>query len=91
MSDDDKELHVIRMVDQINTVIGGEDLAQACTALTLAVASMIINTSKDEKERLIQSREFARQLEDYALRGDIVEWIKMNTTHISKPTMGSKQ
>ena len=43
MSDDGEEaqLHVIRMVDQINGVIAGETTATACTALTIAVAAMV--------------------------------------------------
>jgi hypothetical protein len=85
MSDDSEEaqLHVIRMVDQINGVIAGETTATACTALTIAVAAMIVNTATDGKDRISQAREFARQLEQYALRDDIVEWIKAHTTQVS--------
>jgi predicted DNA-binding protein with PD1-like motif len=83
MSDEEGQRRVIRMVDQINKVLAGEDIASACTALTISVASMIINTATSENDRIDQAREFAKQLEGYALRGDIVEWIKAHTTHIS--------
>lgn len=90
MTEEERQEHVVHLVEGIHAVISGEEIALACTALTIAVAAVIINTSKGEKDRLVQSREFAQQLEDYALRGDIVEWIKANTTYVSSVS-GSKQ
>jgi hypothetical protein len=83
MNDDDNANHIICMVDQINSVLAGEDLASAHTALTLTVAAMIVSTTSERKERIAQAREFAKQLEAYALRDDMVEWIKSRTTHIA--------
>ena len=56
----------------VNAEIGG-----------IALENMIVNTATDGKDRISQAREFARQLEQYALRDDIVEWIKAHTTQVS--------
>jgi hypothetical protein len=80
---DERQDYVVRLVDQINGLLAGEDNAEACTALTLAVACQIISTDKGKQDRIGQAHAFAEQLEGFVLRDDMVEWIKSNTTHIT--------
>lgn len=76
--DTDARDRVIQMVDRINTVLSGEDMAEAHTALTLAVACQIIASDENGglKGRVAQARTFAGQLDLFLKREDIVKFIK---------------
>jgi 3,4-dihydroxy-2-butanone 4-phosphate synthase len=85
MTEDERQEHVIVLVNQINGVLGGEGVAETATALTLSVICHIVATSRSAEERAQQAGVFARQVEDYLRREDIVEWIRANTTSFPKP------
>jgi glycerol-3-phosphate cytidylyltransferase-like family protein len=82
------EARVVALVTQINRVVAGLPVAEAQTALTLAVVCSIIVTAKDtELDRATMAKEFGKQVFDYVNRADIVEWIKTGThwpTQISR-------
>ena len=75
--------YVVGLVDQINRVLAGEDIAEAQTALTIAVACQIVATTEDKDDIRKMARGFASQLDAFVRREDIVEWIKHSTTHFT--------
>jgi len=66
---------VLALVDAINTILSGVDLAEAHTALTLAVVVGIVSTA-DAGERKQAAEIFTEQVRAYIARPDIIEWIE---------------
>lgn len=83
--DDKRQDYVVGLVNQINRVLDGEDYAEVCTALTLAVACSIVATS-DRKDVVRSARGFTQQLEEFLSREDIVDWIRHGTTFVPSTT-----
>jgi hypothetical protein len=75
---DDENFHVFDLVNQITTILAGEEIAVQCSALTLASACLIIAT-EEHGNRVEQAREFAKQLEYHMRSDDFVNWIKQTT------------
>jgi 3,4-dihydroxy-2-butanone 4-phosphate synthase len=84
----DQQDHVIELVNQVNAVLAGEELAETATTLTLSVICHIVATSDTPENRLVQAREFARQVNEYIRREDIIEWVKNSVTYIQRPKKG---
>jgi len=74
--DEEAQQRVMGLVNQINRALGGQDMAEAQTALTIAVACMIVSTASGRKDRFAQVRSFTGHLEGFLKREDFVEWIK---------------
>ena len=55
-------------------------MAEAQTALTLAVACQIVSCTEDKGTVVQMAQGFARQLDELVRREDIVDWIKYSTT-----------
>jgi len=80
-----RQNYVVGLVSQINNVLAGEDMAEAATALTLAVVCQMVTVAPtNSEERVAQADAFAAQVRDYVRRDDIVEWIRHCTTHIQR-------
>jgi hypothetical protein len=88
-NDQERQEHVVGLVGQINHVLSGEHMADGQTALTLAVVCQIVACGGDHTMMVKMARGFARQLEEFVRREDIVEWIEHSIT--SFPTTGRKQ
>jgi hypothetical protein len=73
---DIQQLNVIAYVNKINELLMGTDLAEAETALTLAVVSMVVFSHPDREERLRAGAGFTHQVQRFLERDDIVRWIK---------------
>ncbi len=80
--DEERQNYVIGLVNEINRILAGEDNAETCTALMLAVTCQIVATSSTNEERAAQARGFAEQLNDSLTREEVVEWISAHTMHI---------
>jgi hypothetical protein len=81
--DERRQDYVIGLVNHINSVLNGENVAEAQTALTIAVACQIVATTEDKDQVVQMAHGFARQLDEFVRREDIVEWIKYSTTHFT--------
>jgi len=84
MDEEQQYERVIGMVNQIMTVLAGQDDAEATTALTLAVVTTIVAHAKDDADCKAQAKVFTQQVYDYADRRDIVDWIRAGKHHVPK-------
>jgi hypothetical protein len=75
MNDDQREERVLGLVNAISDVVAGVELAEAHTALTLAVVVGIV-TMIEPAERTIAAEAFSQQVRAYVARPDIIEWIE---------------
>jgi hypothetical protein len=79
---------VIRLTDKILSVLAGFDMAEAQTALTLAVITMMCADDRgNAANRLRQADGFAQQVRDFIQREDVVAWIEASIV----PTTRSRQ
>ena len=79
---------VIRLTDKILSVLAGFDMAEAQTALTLAVITMMCAHDRgNAANRLQQADGFAQQVRDFIQREDVVAWIETSIV----PTTRSRQ
>jgi len=79
---------VIRLTDKILSVLAGFDMAEAQTALTLAVITMMCAHDRgNAANRLQQADGFAQQVRDFIQREDVVTWIEASIV----PTTRSRQ
>ena len=79
---------VIRLTDKILSVLAGFDMAEAQTALTLAVITMMCAHDRgNAANRLQQADGFAQQVRDFIQREDVVAWIEASIV----PTTRSRQ
>jgi hypothetical protein len=88
VSDDAEQEHVVFLASKISSVLAGEQVANACTALTLAVAVQIIATGEEGdglEDYLDASRGFVASLQQFLRQKDVVDWLKANIVHL-EPT-----
>ena len=79
---------VIRLTDKILSVLAGFDMAEAQTALMLAVITMMCAHDRgNAANRLQQADGFAQQVRDFIQREDVVAWIETSIV----PTTRSRQ
>jgi len=79
---------VIPLTDKILSVLAGFDMAEAQTALTLAVITMMCAHDRgNAANRLQQADGFAQQVRDFIQREDVVTWIEASIV----PTTRSRQ
>jgi len=79
---------VIPLTDKILSVLAGFDMAEAQTALTLAVITMMCAHDRgNAANRLQQADGFAQQVRDFIQREDVVAWIETSIV----PTTRSRQ
>ena len=79
---------VIPLTDKILSVLAGFDMAEAQTALTLAVITMMCAHDRgNAANRLQQADGFAQQVRDFIQREDVVAWIEAAIV----PTTRSRQ
>ena len=79
---------VIRLTDKILSVLAGFDMAEAQTALMLAVITMMCAHDRgNAANRLQQADGFAQQVRDFIQREDVVTWIEASIV----PTTRSRQ
>jgi hypothetical protein len=79
--DEMKQLKVIAYANKINELLLGTEMAEAESALSLAVVAMIIFNHPTPEERLRAATGMANQVRNFIQREDIVEWIKAGTNH----------
>ena len=86
--EDHRQDHVLELVELINAALSGEEIAEIHTSLAIAVACQIITLAPhDVKERLDLGRQFSKQLADFIMREDIVDWIRSQTTLLSEVSL----
>jgi hypothetical protein len=81
--DNEAQKRVVRMVDGILAIVAGVDIAEADTALTLAVTATICVTESDAAVRRQMAEGFTRQVREFIQREDMVEWIRASVRHVS--------
>ena len=81
---EEQQVRVIDLVNQLMTVLAGQNDVEATTALTLAVVCTILAHAKDGDEEA-QAEVFTQQVSDYVKRRDIVDWIRAGMTYITLP------
>lgn len=75
-----RQRKVVAYVNKINELLMGTDLAEAESALSLAVVAMIVFNHETPEERLRAAAGHSNQVRDFIERDDIVEWIKAGIT-----------
>lgn len=76
---------VVDLTNSITATLAGVDIAEAHTALSLAVAATICGLApNDPVARQQASEAFTRQVRDLIQRTDIAEWIEAATIHIPR-------
>jgi hypothetical protein len=82
MNDQEEQEFVIGLVDRMQAVIAGVDIARAHTAVSLMVAATIISTSDDTKTREHAYRAFCEQVRTL-MTPEWVEFIRARTRPIT--------
>jgi len=74
--DDLKQLNVIAYANKIHEILAGTPMAEAQSALTLAVVAMIVLSHETAEERTRAIMGHANQVKNWLDREDIVAWLK---------------